>query len=309
MTGGDDQRYEVLPSHRGDSFREHVIRAYKDSPDDWRNVLGDQLHFQWGVYDHPDSPRPVSLDEAGARHLERQLALAGVLEPGHPAPRRVLDVGCGWGAALRHLAHVFPDCPRLDGINISPEQLAHCADLVREAHEAERIHLYLCDAADIAQLPDQEPYDLVLVRGAITHFPPDVYENATEALARRMEPGGLLVISETLYSEEFLASQPPLPPDTDHLALGHRKSLRYVTDVLENSGFRVRDQRVLPSPEEAARWVLELKSNIDFHFPKEASAPLEAIRAMAVDLAVALLRNEASVRSIIAERREDGRLM
>ncbi|WEH37010.1 methyltransferase domain-containing protein [Streptomyces sp. AM 4-1-1] len=303
MNSVNDPAYEVLPAHRGDSFREHVVRAYEDAPSDWQKVLGDQLHFQWGVFDHPDSPRPVSLDEAGLRHLERQLAIATGLGPEHSTPGRVLDVGCGWGATLRHLARVFPDCRRLDGINISAEQLAHCAEHVRGADR--RVHLYLCDAADIAALPDAEqPYDLVVVRGTITHFPPEVYETATEALAQRMRPGALLVISETLYSEEFLADERPLPSDTDHLALGHRKSLRYVTDVLRDRGFDVRDQRVLPSAEDAARWVLELKSNIDVHFPEEASPPLEAIRSMAATLAVVLLQHEASVHSIVAERRE-----
>ncbi|MEE1928878.1 methyltransferase domain-containing protein [Streptomyces sp. TRM 70351] len=303
MNGIDEPTYEVLPSHHSDPFRDHVVRAYEDSAGDWQKVLGEQLHFQWGVFGHPDAPRPVSLDEAGLRHLERQLTLATGMGPGHTTPRRILDVGCGWGATLRHLAQVFPDCPRLDGVNISAEQLAHCADLVRDVLRPGRVHLYLCDAADIAELPDPEqPYDLVVARGVITHLPPQVYETATEAMARRMRPGSLLVVSETLYSEEFLAREPRPPADADHLALGHRKSLRYITDVMRDSGFRVRDERVLPCPEDAARWVLELKSNIDVHFPEEASPPLEAIRRMATDLAVALLRQEASVHSIVAEK-------
>ncbi|MFB7597034.1 SAM-dependent methyltransferase [Streptomyces sp. NPDC056160] len=302
MNRVDGPAYEVVTGRRTDSFREQVVRAYQDAPGDWQKVLGEQLHFQWGVFGHPDSPRPVSLDEAGLRHLRLQLAVAAGLGPHHPTPRRILDVGCGWGATLRHLADVFPDCPRLDGINISAEQLTYCAG---RAAGTDRIHLYLCDAADIAELPDSgQPYDLVTARGAITHFPPQVYETAVGALAQRMRPGGLFVISETLYSERFLTAEPQLPPDTDHLALGHRKSLRYVTGVLRDSGFRVLDERMLPSPEDAARWVLELKSNIDAHFPQETSPPLEAIRSMATELAVALLRQEASVHSIVAERRD-----
>ncbi|BBC91342.1 MULTISPECIES: SAM-dependent methyltransferase [Streptomyces] len=303
MNGTDESTYEVLPSRQSDPFRDHVVRAYEDSPADWQKVIGEQLHFQWGVFGHPDAPRPVSLDEAGLRYLEQQLALATGERTGHTRPQRILDVGCGWGATLRHLAQVFPGCPRLDGVNISAEQLAHCAGLVRDVPRPGRVRLYLCDAADIAELPDPEqPYDLALARGVITHLPPRVYEAATAALSRRMRPGSLLVVSETLYSEEFLAREPRLPADADHLALEHRKSLRYVTDVMRDNGFRIRDERVLPCAEDAARWVLELKSNIDVHFPKEASPPLEAIRRMAADLAVALLRREASVHSIVAER-------
>nr|BFD82067.1 hypothetical protein StreXyl84_14680 [Streptomyces sp. Xyl84] len=294
--------YEVVTGRRTDFFREQVVRAYRDAPGDWQKVLGEQLHFQWGVFGRPDAPRPVSLDEAGLMHLERQLAVAAGHGLRNRTPQRILDVGCGWGGTLRHLAAVFPDCPRLDGINVSAEQLDHCA---ARAGQTDRVHLFLCDAADIAGLPDAEqPYDLVTARGAITHFPPHVYESAVEALARRMRPGGLFVISETLYSEELLSAERQLPLDADHLALGHRKSLRYVTGVLRDSGFRVLDERVLPSPEDAARWVLELKSNIDVHFPQQASPPLEAIRTMAADLAVALLQKDASVHSIVAQRRD-----
>ncbi|MYQ93601.1 hypothetical protein GTY20_20960 [Streptomyces sp. SID4946] len=132
MNGTAEPTYEVLPSHQSDPFRDHVVRAYEDSPADWQKVIGEQLHFQWGAFDHPDAPRPVSLDEAGLRYLEQQLALATGERPGHTRLRRILDVGCGWGATLRHLAQFFPDCPRLDGVNISAEQLTYCAGLVRD---------------------------------------------------------------------------------------------------------------------------------------------------------------------------------
>ena len=37
-----------------------------------------------------------------------------------PTPgARILDVGFGWGTTLLHLAERFPDCPRIDGVNIS----------------------------------------------------------------------------------------------------------------------------------------------------------------------------------------------
>ncbi|MFH8562544.1 SAM-dependent methyltransferase [Streptomyces sp. NPDC017988] len=303
MTGPNERAYAVLPSRNSDTCREHVARAYQDDPADWQKVLGEDLHFQWGVYDHADPHHVVSLDEAGFRHLEQQLAIAADFHSASFAPQRILDVGCGWGATLRHLATMFPACPRIDGINISSEQLIHCADRLRDVPGPERVHLYLCDAADIDELPDkEEPYDLVLARGAITHFPPEVLETAVEALARRLQPDGLFIISETFYGEDFLAAQPPIPSDIDHLALRHRKSLDSVTGVIEDAGLRVRDRRELPSQQEAARWVLELKANIDAHFPKEASPPIEAIRGMAADLALTLLQHNASVHSIIASR-------
>jgi cyclopropane fatty-acyl-phospholipid synthase-like methyltransferase len=300
MAGPPVNGITVIEGARSHPYREAVTRAYDDSPDDWRKVLGDLLMFQWGIYSHPDSRRPVSLDEAGVRHLDTQLELAGLSAPERPRMLRILDLGCGWGYTLHHLAGLFPECPRLDGVNISKRQLEYCARYFVRPETMERISLYL----DIGLLPDPgQPYDLAVVRGAITHFPHDLFEAATTALATRLREGGLVVISETLYNEEITSKQSATPPDTDHLAIGYRKSPEYLTRVLQSNGFTIRDMRILPSNSDAAQWLLQLKSNIEAYFPDGAAPPLEAIREMADDLAIALLERQVSAYSIIAERR------
>lgn len=125
------------------------------------------------------------------------------------------------------------------------------------------------------------------------------------ALAERVRAGGRLVISETFYTEDFIANEPDIPGENDHLALAHRKSLPYAGSVLRDSGFDVLDERVLPGNADAARWLLELRGNIEAHFPEGANPPLEAIRAVAIPLSIALLQDRVSAYSIIAERRDD----
>ncbi|MGW4112626.1 SAM-dependent methyltransferase [Actinosynnema sp. NPDC004786] len=291
---------EVVRGPRTDPYEDKVAAVYADDPEEWRKVIGDELHFQWGVYNHPDSPRPVSLDEAGRRHLDRQLELAGFTGR-TPTPRRVLDLGCGWGADLRALARRFPDARRLDGVNISRRQLEHCA---RALADDRRVHLYQANARDVALLPDPgDPYDLTVVRGAITHFPMDVLREAIAGLSARVRGGGLLVISDNLYNVDLDTYTSAIPDRVDRLACRHRKTPADVTGALEAGGFAVEDIRVLPSNTDVARSLLETRSNLETHFPEGVTGALEELRVMAVNLSIAVLKNEISAYSIIARRR------
>jgi pre-sodorifen synthase len=301
----------ALPIHviRGttvNSYEEKVVRTYADDPEAWRKALGDHLLFEWGIYNHPDSPRPVSLDESGVRFFEKQLELACLTGPGcRPQPGRILDLGCGWGFILGYLARRFPGCPRLDGLNISRAQLDHCARRLACQGLADRIRLYHGNAHDVSLLPDPgQPYDLVVIRGVVTHFPHSLYEASMAALAGRVRAGGLLVISDTLYKTNLDAYQSAIPDMVDRLAVGHRKTPGYFIKVLEDNGFAIQDMRVLPSNTDVAHWLLEVRSNLETCFPDGVTGPLEELRILAVNLSIALLLDKVSAYSIIAERRE-----
>lgn len=286
-----------------DPYEEKVVYTYADDPEMWRKALGDTLMFQWGVYNHPDSPRPVSLEEAGIRYFERQLELAGVRSSKASQPQRILDLGCGWGFIMKYLADLFPDCPRIDGINVSGQQLKHCAEYLKKGGVADRVNLYRCNARDVAQLPDpQDLYDLVVIRGVISHFSPELYEECVAGLASRVCEGGTVIISENLYNTDLDSYTSAIPDEEDRLACGYRKTPRQVTQVLEDSGFRVTDLRVLPSNTDVARWLLEVRSNIETFFPEGVTGPLEELRVLAENLSIALLLDKFSAYSIIARR-------
>jgi pre-sodorifen synthase len=291
--------FHVLRGPTVDPYQDRVARVYADPPDLWRQAIGDQLIFQFGVYDDPSGRRPISLDEAGFRYLDRQLELAGAAS--RTPFTRILDVGCGWGSTLRYLAERFPDCPRLDGVNVSREQLDHCGRLLAAHGLAARTNLFLCNARDLDLLPDPDtPYDLITVRGAITHFPYGVYESAVRALARRVRPGGAVVISENLYRTAPGAYRSAIPDTVDRLACRHHKSPGYLVSVLLEHGFAVRDMRILPSNADAVRWLQQARANIEALVP-EARGALEELRVVADNLSTALRRDEVSVYSIIAE--------
>jgi cyclopropane fatty-acyl-phospholipid synthase-like methyltransferase len=306
-----NQPYQVIRDNHTDSYEEKVVQTYCEEPEHWRKAIGDTLLFQFGVYeDVAPSLAPASklkptasLDESSVRYFEQQLFLAGVTGSDRPAMRRILDIGCGWGYILMHLAERYPECYRLDGVNVSAQQLNHCARLHAEQGVGERINLFLCNAQDIGLLPDPEDlYDLVIIRGVISHFPNELYEKTMRALFTRMRPGGKVIISDNLYNVEPDRYQSDTPDIVDRLACRHQKTPAYFSQVLEDSGFAVKDFRVLPSNVDVAHWLMDSKANIERHFPEGVGGALEELRVLAENWSVALLKDKVSTYSVIAQR-------
>ncbi|WP_082712073.1 SAM-dependent methyltransferase [Burkholderia singularis] len=291
---------------RGDAVNDYeskIETTYQGDPEEWRKAIGDYLLFQFGVYDDPRSTPPISLDEAGIRYFERQLNLAGFDDPDHPDVERILDIGCGWGYILKYLAERFPNCMRLDGINVSREQLEYCARFHAKHGLADRVNLYQCNAQDVHLLPDHAaPYDLVIIRGVISHFPNELYEKSMHALHGRVRPGGMVVISDNLYNVDLDEYTSDTPDEVDRIACKHRKTAKYFVQVLTDAGFKMRDMRVLPSNIDVARWLMDSKANIEKHFPHGATGALEELRVLAENWSVALIKNKVSTYSVIVTR-------
>ncbi len=302
---GENLPYQAIQGSSVDSYQEKVVYTYGDSPEDWRKAIGDYLLFQFGVYDDPRSIPPISLDESGIRYFERQLKLAGLEDPNRTPIKRILDIGCGWGYILKYLAERFPECQRLDGVNVSRRQLDYCAKFHCEQSLSKRINLYLCNAKDVELLPDaDEPYDLVIIRGVISHFSNELYENTMRALVPRVREGGVVVISDNLYNTPPHVYTPDTPDDVDRLACKHRKSPTYFREVLEQSGFTTHDMRVLPSNIDVARWLMDAKANVENSelFPHGVTGALEELRVLAENWSVALLKNKVSTYSVIMKK-------
>ena len=284
-----------------DPYREKVVYTYDDPPSMWRKALGDTLLFQWGLYDDTDLPQPTALGDAGIRYFDRQLRLAGIQGDDRPRFHRILDLGCGWGFISQFLAHRFPECPRIDAINISPRQLEYCARYLAGQGLADRVHLYLCDGQDVDLLPDPgQPYDLVVIRGVYTHFLNPVYEASVKALVTRLADNAVVVISDTLFTGDLDSYTSAIPDLVDRIACGNRKTPEYFAGVLERNGLTIKDMRVLPSNQEVIRWFQDVKTNIETHFPGGVTGPLEELRVMAMNMSVALAEDKVSAYSIIA---------
>jgi SAM-dependent methyltransferase len=103
-----------------------------------------------------------------------------------PAPRAILDVGCGTGYLLRQLADRVPAAAELAGIDAAPAMIGTAS---AAAHDGR-----LRFSAGVAErLPyAEETFDLVVSTTSFDHWA-DQQAGLTEC-ARVMRPGGRLVL-------------------------------------------------------------------------------------------------------------------
>ena len=110
-----------------------------------------------------------------------------------PAPRRVLDVGCGTGYLLRRLAARYPDASELAGVDPAPS-MVEVATAVLSGDE--RLSISLGVAEHLAS-PDGA-FDLVVSTTSFDHWE-DQAAGLAEC-ARVLRPGGTLVLVDQFSS-------------------------------------------------------------------------------------------------------------
>ena len=105
-----------------------------------------------------------------------------------PAPRRVLDVGCGTGYALRRLAGRLPQASEFLGVDAAPKMV----EVARSASRDERLDFV---GGTAERLPAGDgAYDLVVSTTSFDHWA-DQAAGVREC-ARALAPGGTFVLTD-----------------------------------------------------------------------------------------------------------------
>jgi ubiquinone/menaquinone biosynthesis C-methylase UbiE len=124
----------------------------------------------------------------GQLHKEISDRVVGLVLSRVPAPRRVLDVGCGTGYVLRQLAARLPRASEFLGVDPAPKMI----ETARSASPDERLN-FMPGTAE--RLPaDEGAYDLVVSTTSFDHWT-DQAAGIREC-ARALAPGGTLVLTD-----------------------------------------------------------------------------------------------------------------
>lgn len=179
------RRAGVTPTENGSAERRaEVVRqtqAYYDGAADeiYRDIWGENLHI--GIFERPDE----SLQTAMARSNERISSACNI-----DAQSRILDVGCGYGAAARYLAERF-GC-RVTATNISARELERARELTAAARLDHRVDFQWADFHELPFLPDS--FDIYWSQEAFLHAFDK--QAVLQEAHRVLRPGGRLVFTD-----------------------------------------------------------------------------------------------------------------
>lgn len=156
--------------------------------------------------------------------------------------RRALEIGCGPGRMLVHLARYFDD---VLGIDVSPEMLERTKTLSLPTN----VEVALGDGATLGAAGDSA-YDLVLSFQVFQHIPDEtVVASYLRETARVLVPGGHAVLQIDTRPRSLLAQTSHLLPDRmlpvtrRSYMRRYRRSADGVRRLILKAGLQVEDER------------------------------------------------------------------
>ena len=174
---------------------------------------------------HVEHPVAAPVSEARVGQLLSRLALA----PG----ASVVDLGCGAGAWLIHLARTAPGV-RLVGVDTSAPALAEARRAADRSRCADRIEWVEGDAADV----DVGVHAAVLCVGSSHAF--GGLDGTLRSVRGRLQQGGMVVLGDTIWQQD------PSPAAQDAVGAGpdEQPDLAGLVDRVQQHGFEVVDGHV-----------------------------------------------------------------
>jgi cyclopropane-fatty-acyl-phospholipid synthase len=170
-----------------------AIRHHYDVGNDFYQLwLDDTLTYSCALWEEGDDDAMLAV--AQQRKIRHHARWAHV-----PAGGRVLDVGCGWGAVLKHLVEEAGAAQAV-GLTLSRQQADWIAGFQHPG-----IEVRLENWADHTAA---EPYDAIISVGAFEHFARPEWEDAARVAAYRaffrrchgwLKPGGWLSLQTIAY--------------------------------------------------------------------------------------------------------------
>ena len=111
-------------------------------------------------------------------------------------PRKVLEIGCGIGLLLQHLA---PDCEIYRGTDLSSEALDRLRDWSSTQPEFRNVQLEQCSALDLSP-PSGHKYDTVILNSVVQYFPDIQYlRTVIERALDWVAPGGHIFLGDVRH--------------------------------------------------------------------------------------------------------------
>lgn len=183
------------PPHRTGASPAAIISHYDMGEDFFQLVLDPDLVYSCALFEAGDS-----LWDAQRRKLDHHIQASGAA-----TAKRVLDIGCGWGALLRRLSDHW-GVENAVGLTLSPSQANFIRRMPRKGLEVME--------QDWRDHRPSAPYDAIISIGAFEHFvqkglPASIklssYREFFDACGRMLKPGGKLSLQTIAYTQ-------PTPP-------------------------------------------------------------------------------------------------
>ena len=117
------------------------------------------------------------------------------------APRRVLDVGCGAGLQLATMLAAAPGAEGV-GVDTDEDAAALARRTLTDRGLAERARVLRADVRDLA---DESPFDLVLLANVVYYVPVGERVALLRSLAELLAPGGILLVVTTAATPQLVS--------------------------------------------------------------------------------------------------------